>query len=149
MSFIDMGSEYDEVSESKPIPAGLHELTVKSVNVANDDAGALKGLKLLLEATDVNAEELGYEPAPIMHYISIPQPDQDNEADRQKGNKEGTTTRMKQLMFKRFAAAFKLEMNGSTFDPNDIVGLSTRIGVEHDMYQGNVLAKIKLPPLQD
>ena len=149
MSFIDMGDEYNEVGESKPIPAGIHEVRVVDVKAANADDGTLKGLKVRLEATDVSPEELGYDPAPIMHYISIPNPALDNQNDQAKGNKEGTTTKMKQLMFKRFAAAFNVEMDGSRFEPNQLNGLSARVNVEHDEYEGNINARLRLPPLQE
>lgn len=147
MSFINLGAEYDSVSEQKPVPAGLHDVTITDVQAAKDDAGMLKGLKVTLRA-DVNEDELGYQPSNIMHYISLPNDELDAASDTQKGNKIGTTGNFKRLMFKRFAELFSVPVIDGQFDPQELLGKTARVSVEHEEYDGNINARLKLPRLQ-
>lgn len=146
MSFIDLGEEYNDVKESKPLPEGLFHLRVQDVNHVNE--GGKNYLKLLLVPEDNMEDELGYPPAPVMHILALPQIT-DDEKDVAGGREPGTTRRFKLLSIKRFNTHFETPMDGDTFAPTDLHGLVARCKVTHEDYEGRPQARLQLPSLED
>ena len=148
MSFIDLGSEYQDVQESKPLPEGLHFLRVQ--DVAHVDKEDKNYLKLILVVEDIESieAELGYPPAPIMHILNLPQPG-DDEKDVENGRDAGSTRKFKLLGLKRFNELFETPMDGSSFAFEDLHGLTARVAVKHEDYQGRPQCRLHLPNLTE
>ena len=145
MSFIDLGDEYNDVQESKPLPEGKYFLRVQDVTEVNE--GGKHYLKIIHVTDDDMSDELGFVPSPVMHILSLPQIT-DDEKDVNAGRDAGTTTRFKLLNLKRYLTHFQCPMDGSSFQVEDLFGLTAKSVIRHEDYEGRPQAKLLVPQLE-
>jgi hypothetical protein len=140
MTFIDLGKEYADAKEPEIAPEGPYDLRCKGVEHETD--GNKNNIRVQIEIE--GAEDY----APIFHYMGLPK-DDDDARDQEKGQKVGTTRNTKLLMLKRFMYAFKVPMDGTKFNPNDIPGSTARLNLKQDEWEGRRSNKLVLPPVPE
>ncbi len=143
MTFIDLGETYENAKEAEVAPEGPADLKCKSVELQQD--GGKNSLLVMIEILDTPPS--GGKYADIWHYIGLPQPEKDAAKDQEKGQKEGTTAMNKALFQKRFVHAFNVPMDGTRMNPNDIPGLTARLNLKQDEYDGRLKNVIVLPEI--
>ena len=141
MPFIDFGDDYEKVKEAEIVPEREYDLRCKDAELM------LEGGKNSIRVLIVHENSPVENPAPIFHYIGLPNAEKDKANDEAKNLDPGTTVRTKILMAKRFFFAFGIQMDGSRLDPADIPGHSARIGLGIDEYKGMKKNVLRLPML--
>ena len=141
MPFIDFGEEYTNAKEAQVVPERDYDLRTKDAELMRE--GGKNSIRVLIVHENSPVEN----PAPIFHYIGLPDKEKDAANDEAKGLDAGTTTRTKVLFAKRFMYAFGIPIDGTKLDPADIPGHSARIGLGIDEYQGMKKNVLRLPML--
>lgn len=141
MPFIDLGTEYEGVQEAVIVPEKEYDLKCRDVEIMKE------GGKNSVRVTIVHENPPVENPAPIFHYIGLPNAEKDITNDEAKNLDPGTTLRTKLLMAKRFMYAFSIPMEGSKFDAMDIRGATARIALGIDIYEGRKRNVLRLPNL--
>ena len=141
MPFIDLGDEYADAKEAEVVPERAYDLRTKDAELMRE--GGKNSIRVLLVHENSPVEN----PAPIFHYIGLPNKEKDAANDEAKGLEPGTTLRTKVLFAKRFMYAFGIPIDGTKLDPADIPGHSARIGLGIDTYQGMKKNVLQLPML--
>ena len=141
MPFIDFGDEYEKVTEAEIVPEREYDLMCKDADLM------LEGGKNSIRVIIIHENAPVDNPAPVFHYIGLPNTEKDNANDEAKNLEPGTTLRTKILMAKRFFYAFGIPIDGAKLDPADIPGHSARIGLGIDEYKGMKKNVLRLPML--
>lgn len=141
MPFIDFGDEYANAKEAEVVPERDYDLRTKDAELMRE--GGKNSIRVLIVHENPPIDN----PAPIYHYIGIPDKEKDAAKDEEKGHDPGTTMRTKVLFAKRFMYAFNIPIDGTKLDPADIPGHSARIGLGIDTYQGMKKNVLQLPML--
>lgn len=126
-SFINLGSDINEIKEPETIPEGMYDLVVERVMEKKNDQGDLTGLNVILDVS-------GYiDAAAVFHHVSLPQEDDDEE----KAN-------FKLRFLKKFLEAFGIPFTKKGFDMVDFAGATGKVKLVLDEYQGTISNKIKI-----
>ena len=117
-----------ETREPQPVPIGEYDLTIASAEYVEE-----KNYILVSIGIDAHPD------APnIRHYVSFPK-DGD---DERKAN-------MKNLMMKRFLAAFDIDYSSDEIDTDEWIGQQATLEVNIEENEGNMYNRLKLPRLKD
>ena len=143
MPFIDMGTDFKDAKEAKVASNGPYDLKCRDTDHVTE--GEKNHIRVII---DILSDDPDDDYAPIFHVVALPS-QRDSVRDAEKGNKDGTTRRMKQLMTKRFLYLFSIPHTDEGFDPQDILGATARGTLEQDEYQGMLKNVIRLPRLPE
>jgi hypothetical protein len=136
-TFVELPMDIEDVTEPKAGPEGDYTLIVRDVQEKNNESGVLKNVLVLLDVvsapTGVNPDEI----STVMHNLSIPMPDDDQEK---------VVNKMR--FIKRFMAVFAIPFAGNRLDLKQFPGKQAKCHLVQDEYQGNITNKIKLPNLK-
>lgn len=147
MPFIDMGDQFGDTKEAELAPEGKeYDLLCKEIEELEKDGKKTIRVMILVE----DPEE---DYAPFSHFLSLPNPEKDQQNDEAKGHSPGTTGRTKMLMIKRFLHAFRVPFDSRGFDPQDIIGARARLPLTQEVnqqegpYKGRRNQRLVLPSL--
>lgn len=136
-TFVEMPMDIEEVTEPKAGPEGDYTLVIRDVQEKNNESGQLKNVLVLCDVIGAPSGVDADEVATVMHNLSIPQPDDDQEK-----------VMNKMRFIKRFMVVFGIPMAGTRLDLSQFPGKQAKCHLVQDEYQGSITNKIKLPNLK-
>ena len=126
MSFINMGEGFEDVKDPETVPEGKYDLVIEGGS-EKEENGVLKGLNIRIGI------EGNPDAATVFHFISIPQPEDD----------EGKV-KNKQRFAKKFCDLFGVDLSGDGFELADLSGATATAYLTLSEYNDQVSNKIKL-----
>ena len=122
-----------EVTESKPVPNGVYNLTIASV----DEMVSQKGLPQLKVSIGIDGQP---ESPNVTHFVSLPS--SKDEPDKAK---------YKSLFLARFLALFKIPSDESGFDLDDFLGATARaeLTLSEPNDNGDVYNRLQVPKMAE
>ena len=126
MSFIDLGTDLDNVKEPETVPEGMYDLIVEGVT-EKEENGELKGISIR------HGIEGHPDAATVFHYLSMPMDGDDEDK-----------VNFKLRFIKNYFAAFGIPCKKGKFDVADFAGCAGKVKLVLDTYNDQVNNKIKL-----
>ena len=126
MSFINLGTDLNEVKEPEAVPEAMYDLVINKV-MNKEVNGVLTGLNVIIGI------EGHMDAADVFHHISLPVDDDDEEK-----------AKFKMRFLKKFVTLFSLPFTADGIDPVDFPGATARGKLGLKEYEGIVSNKIIL-----
>lgn len=120
MPFIN--ANLNDAVESEAVPEGTYEVRNHSADIRQSK----KGGKDMIVVTSVIEDGEYPHAAPIMTYLSLPHPDD-----------EERSANFKLLQLRRFCEVFDIPFEDNGFDSDDIAGTTAEIAIAQDMIRPN------------
>ena len=134
MPFIELG--LGDIKEARSVPADTYALQIENIFEKRNEE---KNRDSIMVVINVMNPPAGIEnPAPIFHYLSFPNSDDD---------KRNIDFFM--LNLKRFLTVFNIPFEANGFDTEDLPGATGECYVEEEEFEGSLKNVLRLPPLED